>query len=942
MKKITKAILAALAACAIGAAGCEKKDDDQDLPDARYKPQHDRTIEALPPKGERQLLPIKERAEAAAKEAGQSEKDYSDAKKIVGCLIAYNYKKRKTLARGGDLIERKMSLPGGYRGNRPVGRDEAEELIERLTAKGNYALAVIAEGLQRKIPKEAKIQIFRALEKSDADRAIVDDLLLWGMASGDADIRYWAYLFIRNAQDGSAILPGLVEIAASDDTRPSAANYCLMLIYEFQYKNGLEPMLAKEQLKALRDQYKRQKKLLKEGRSDRRKITHETTAVLLARVIAESKDSKVKADLCGILWEKFIRPGTNTEVNRHLTALIMRFFADKKTIEGAERILLNIVTARTVDGQQPRYYCDVREAFRALGEIAAAKKEEEDKGEIVHALSQMLARRIMPDIAMEAADALANAGGAGAVTGLLEGCRINDDPLVKLYCARGLEWILRDKKADGESLHQIVKETFARWPSEKNEPLMATWIRLLGAARNGVADEEETGKAIADLRMILQEIERSAWIRGIAAEELGNYDLKEVREALVLEYGRTDNAEIHYFIIKALGKVGDSKSARMIISVALNADSAIIEACSRSLAMLLREGEFGLDDLMTMYTAPGIGHGQKRNLLECLAHIGGADDPKAVDPVDEMLITIFANEQSEDLKSQALYFINQRFRPGAMPGELEGALTSALRSGRKEAYFFAVILLTKLGSKESLPLIAGLLGENDIELPVRRAVYQAMYAMGGADEIPLILNDIKDYAVLKILSDSRAFAHVEAAKNAVAMFEIDLRRKEIADLIDNATDEDLRFAAILTTTDFAPGEFVDRLTAILKNEKSSARAIGATLMALGLKGRREVLPEIAAMVKCDDPELVAAAAFALGKLRVLDGAEPLVAALAKENALPEHRRNQNLIDLIVGALSNVADAHMWKMGTSEEHRAERIKALGDDAAAWRVWLDETK
>ena len=947
MKKITMAILVTLMGCMIGVAGCEKKGQEPGLPTAQRTPYKDadngNTINPkIPAPTDKLLLNIKERAERAARKADQTEEEYARAKNIAEHLMVYKYSASAPRRTGNSLVESKMNLPTGHWAARSLTRDKAEELTEELAALGNYGLAVIANSLQFKLKPAPEAQVFRALGKSNADPALIDALLLWGMNSKNYKVRNWACIFIRNAEDHSAILPGLVDLAAAASNARFTINYCLMMIYEFQHKNGLEPMLTQEQLAALRAQYNRYKILLRASRNEKEINKNEFTAVLLARVLAERHYKDIEADLCVILWEKFTHPKINTEADKYLTTMIMRFFGNKKTSTGSVETLVRIVTAQTSDGQQAHYYCDVREAFCALGEIAADEKGIKFRNAIKRALSQVLQQRVNPDIAMEIIDALVNIGDADTTKTLLEICRTHKDPLIQLYSVRGLGQILRKNKADAESRHDIVKEAFARWRKEKDESLMAAWIRILGAAHNGVTSDEETADAIADLKMILQETERSVWIRSIAAEEMSNYNLKEVRRALAIEYDRTDNADIHYFIIKALGEVGDNESAKKIIKIARDADSTILEACSRSLAVLLRKDKFKLEELMLRYAEPEIGHGEKRNLLECLARIRGTDNPKKIDPVDKVLVTLFKAEQDEDLKSQVLYYINQRFRPGIMPADLEEALAAALRSRRQETYFYAVIILTKLNSKKSLPLISELLDEKNMELPVLRAIYQAMYTMGGSDEIPLILSDIKDYGVLKSLSNKRIMAHVMAAKESVARFDTDMRRKKITEIIDNTTDENLRFAAILATTDFASGEFVEKLTAILKNKKSSARAISAAMIAMSIKGRSEILPEVIEMAKCDDPELVAAAASALGTLKSFDGAEALVMILEKENDLPEYRRNQNLIDVVVQALSNIAIKEMTQMGATEEHRNARIQAFGGDATEWRKWLGEHK
>jgi HEAT repeat protein len=267
-------------------------------------------------------------------------------------------------------------------------------------------------------------------------------------------------------------------------------------------------------------------------------------------------------------------------------------------------------------------------------------------------------------------------------------------------------------------------------------------------------------------------------------------------------------------------------------------------------------------------------------------------------------------------------YLDARLGPGAkkMPG-LEDALINIVGNGDRLLYPVALDLLRKSGSAKAVPAIIEAARRNIGDGLIRRVAFRALAALGGDESIRFVLGSVKGIAVKEMNEKANQELSGDAF-DALTRFDRETLRKTLSGIIAEPPDEDMLFAALLGTIVLERDEFVAPLMKIMNDEKASERARSGAIIALGFKKAGQALSALTKIAGAEDSDAAYSAAFALGQLGELGGAQALIDRLRAEKL--KGAPDEFLVALIVVALQKIS---------GEDH--------GEDATGWQQWYNQT-
>ncbi|MFH1549890.1 MAG: HEAT repeat domain-containing protein, partial [Planctomycetota bacterium] len=467
--------------------------------------------------------------------------------------------------------------------------------------------------------------------------------------------------------------------------------------------------------------------------------------------------------------------------------------------------------------------------------------------------------------------------------------------------------------APKDKLVKVIETALEQWSGSDDE-IQFAYIRLLGAGAEA-ADAELKGKIVSDLLHLLRS-GRTEWLQSGAAEALENFPMMQiVTDDLIEALQKSKSDEVRFYVVKALGALGDSLATEPLIDAARTGSATVIDACALSMHDLAKKGAFDPRKLFEEYARPGAGEGERANLLRCLANIEGSE-------ADGLLLDALSSEQDTQLRRDALKYLDARLRAGFPPHPgLEDALIRILESRDRPLYTGAVTLLVNLKSTKSLQHIEKVLQDNISDKLIRIVALRALAILGGDESARTLLRyaskmnarTIQDKENLELSND--VFA-------ALQMCDRELLRRVLDEIIEKPPDPDMRFAALVATSIFERGEFLPVLMEILNDEKASPRARSGAIVALGNRKEEKALPVLKKLMASGEPDIAYSTAVALGTMKDLSGALPLIQRLREE--ILKSERDRLLVDLVVKALNKIS-------GGAD---------LGENPTAWQEWYNK--
>jgi len=871
---------------AVLAAGCG---DEGEPPGSERKtpPKEDRP-EEIPFTIVDALRPLLEEARAAAeKNPDVTPEAREDAGRLARLIRNYDYSRRPAFSypahtdspRDGESGE-ETGMPGiPELSDRPF-RDSPARWAAKLAGLGAAALPEIIDNYITTANPEARAQLLTPLHTLGADDDIIDRLLLTVLkheqGRGARDVAALVVITRKRKQ----MVPGLVDVAVTAISTQRMRT-ALSLVYFFQHPDGGGVGLTEEQMELLRVQFRREEGI------------DEDTRILFARSLAVQGD----AEATDFLIDSILKTSDRNEA-----VMLLHFLGDRK-IAAAAKPLAEMLK-REGGGI-------ATETIRALGEIGSAL-EGDDRKIVVEPLADLLKDLKRIKYAAPLRLALAATGGGDAVDALIEAMTGHELPFVRLQCVRGLTEILENGNAPKDKLVKAVEAALEQWPGSDDEMQFA-YIRMLGAGAEA-ADAELKGRIVADLLHLLRS-GRTEWLQSGAAEALENFPImKIVTDGLIEALQKSKSDEVRFYVIKALGALGDSRATEPLIDAARTGSATVVDACTLSIHDLAKNGAFDPRRLFEEYGRPGAGEGERANLLRCLANIEGSE-------ADGLLLDALSSGQDTQLRRDVLKYLDARLRAGYPPHpELEDALIRILESRDRPLYTGAVTLLVNLKSTKSLQHIEKVLQDNISDKLIRIVALRAL-AILGEDESARTLLRYASKMTARTIQEKENLELSNDVFAALQMCDRELLRRVLDEIIEKPPDPDMRFAALVATSIFERREFLPVLMEIMNDENASPRARSGAIVALGNRKEEKALPVLKELMASGEPDIAYSTAVALGSIKDLSGTLPLIRRLREE--ILKSERDRLLVDLIVKALNRISGG----------------ANLGEDPTAWQEWYN---
>ena len=878
-----------LLATAVLAAGCG---DEGEPPGSERKtlPQEDRP-EEIPFTIVDALRPLLEEARAAAeKNPDVTPEAEKDAGRLARLIRNYDYSRRPAFSypahtdspRDGESGEETGMTGIPELSDRPF-RDSPARWAAELAGLGAAALPEIIDNYITIANPEARAQLLTPLHTLGADDDIIDRLLLTILKHEPGREARNVAALVAITRKRKQMIPGFVDVAVTAISTQRMRT-ALSLVYFFQHPDGGEVKLTEEQMELLRVQFRREEGI------------DEDTRILFARSLAVQGD----AEATEFLIDSLLKTSDRNEA-----VMLLHFLGDRK-IAAAAKPLAEMLKR----GGGGRI---TTETIRALGEIGSAL-EGDDRKIVVGPLADLLKdpKRIRIMYAAPLRLALAATGGGAAVDALIEAMTGHEQSFVRLQCVRGLTEILENGNAPKDKLVKALKAALEQWPGSDGEMQFA-YIRMLGAGAEA-ADAELKGRIVSDLLHLLRS-GRTEWLQSGAAEALGNFPIMQiVTDGLIEALQKSKSDEVRFYVIKSLGALGDSRATEPLIDAARTGSATVVDACTLSIHDLAKKGAFDPRKLFEEYGRPGAGEGERANLLRCLAGIEGSE-------ADGLLLDALSSGQDTQLRRDVLKYLDARLRAGYPPPPgLEDALIRILESRDRPLYTGAVTLLVNLKSTKSLQHIEKVLQDNISDKLIRIVALRALAVLGEDESVRTLLR----YASKMNARTIQEKENQELSNDvfaALQMCDRELLRRVLDEIIEKPPDQDMRFAALVATSIFKSGEFRAPLMEIMNDENASPRARSGAIVALGNRKEEKALPMLKVLMASGEPDIAYSTAVALGSIKDLSGALPLIRRLREE--ILKSERDRLLVDLIVKALNRISGG----------------ANLGEDPTAWQEWYN---